>query len=54
MIDHAIGALGGACEQCFQALETARAHPGAQGRCALLALGTARSGWKNQPSTGSE
>ena len=27
MIDHAIGALGGACEQCFQALEAARPIP---------------------------
>jgi hypothetical protein len=27
MIDHAIGALGGECEQCFQALEAARPIP---------------------------
>jgi hypothetical protein len=27
MIDHAIGALGGTCEQCFQALEAARPIP---------------------------
>ena len=27
MIDHAVGALGGACEQCFQALEAARPIP---------------------------
>jgi hypothetical protein len=27
MIDHAVGALGGECEQCFQALEAARPIP---------------------------
>ena len=27
MIDHAVGALGGGCEQCFQALEAARPIP---------------------------
>lgn len=27
MIDHAIGTLGGTCEQCFQALEAARPIP---------------------------
>jgi hypothetical protein len=27
MIDHAIGALGGRCEQCFQAFEAARPIP---------------------------
>jgi hypothetical protein len=27
MIDHAVGALGGGCEQCFQALEAARPVP---------------------------
>jgi hypothetical protein len=27
MIDHAVGALGGQCEQCFQALEAARPIP---------------------------
>jgi len=26
-IDHAVGALGGECEQCFQALEAARPIP---------------------------
>jgi hypothetical protein len=27
MIDHAVGALGGGCEQCFQAFEAARPIP---------------------------
>jgi hypothetical protein len=27
LIDHAVGALGGECEQCFQALEAARPIP---------------------------
>jgi hypothetical protein len=27
IIDHAVGALGGGCEQCFQALEAARPIP---------------------------
>jgi hypothetical protein len=27
VIDHAVGALGGECEQCFQALEAARPIP---------------------------
>jgi hypothetical protein len=27
LIDHAVGALGGQCEQCFQALEAARPIP---------------------------
>jgi len=35
MIDHAVGALGGECEQCFQALEAARPIPTIRtgGRC---------------------
>ena len=63
MIDHAAGALAGACEQCFQALEAERPIPNIrERRTGLLALerrgtrtgaerGRGASGSKSQPST---
>ena len=64
MIDHAVGALLGACEQCFQALEAARPIPSdplertaARAPCAAARArrwrGRGTSGSNTQPSTGS-